>query len=124
MKPTKPTNPKKKIGKLDEQSVNKAEHADTMSHPITLPFVIPCYNSEGYTDVCVSSMLGIGGGIEIIIVDDGSTNKTAEKADRWAERMPDTVRAIHQENSGHGGAVMAGARAACGEYLKVIDSGD
>ncbi|EEJ53061.1 glycosyltransferase, group 2 family protein [Mobiluncus mulieris 28-1] len=124
MKPTKPTNPKKRIGKLDKQSANKAEHADAMSRPITLSFVIPCYNSEDYMDACVSSMLGAGEDTEIIIVDDGSTDKTAEKADRWAEHMPDTIRVIHQENSGHGGAVMAGIRAARGEYLKVVDSDD
>ncbi|MCI6583546.1 MAG: glycosyltransferase family A protein [Mobiluncus porci] len=92
--------------------------------PITLSFVIPCYNSQDYMDACVSSMLGAGDDTEIIIVDDGSTDKTAEKADRWAEHMPDTIRVIHQENAGHGGAVMAGLRAARGKYFKVVDSDD
>lgn len=90
----------------------------------TITFVIPCYNSADYMDGCISSMLGSGEDTEIIIVNDGSTDKTGEKADRWAKMSPDIIRVIHQENSGHGGAVMAGIRAARGKYLKVVDSDD
>ena len=75
-------------------------------------------------DHCISSILGAGEDIEIIVVDDGSTDATAQKADQWAQEHPQIIRAIHQENSGHGGAVMAGVHAARGEYIKVVDSDD
>ena len=91
----------------------------------TITFVIPCYNSAAYMDACIESILGGGRDIEIIIVDDGSTkDDTAEKADEWAAAHPDIISVIHQENAGHGGAVMAGLRAASGLYFKVVDSDD
>lgn len=90
-----------------------------------ISFVVPCYNSAEYMDHCIDSILRGNGNIEIIIVNDGSTrDDTAEKADAWARRHPDTIRVIHQENKGHGGAVMAGLRAATGVYFKVVDSDD
>ena len=90
-----------------------------------ITFVVPCYNSAEYMDHCIDSILRAGTDIEILIVNDGSTkDNTAEKADEWAQRHPDIIKAIHQENAGHGGAVMAGVRAAAGGYLKVVDSDD
>lgn len=90
----------------------------------TISFVVPCYNSSAYMDACITSLLG-GEDVEIVIVDDGSTkDNTAEKADNWAKRFPDIVRVVHQENTGHGGAVMAGLREARGKYFKVVDSDD
>ncbi|MDR6940032.1 glycosyltransferase family 2 protein [Arcanobacterium hippocoleae] len=89
-----------------------------------ISFVVPCYNSAAYMDACIKSLLG-GPDIEVIIVNDGSTkDNTAEKADAWAARYPDIIRVVHQENAGHGGAVMAGLRAASGIYFKVVDSDD
>lgn len=91
----------------------------------TITFVIPCYNSAAYMDACIESILGGGRDIEIIIVNDGSTkDDTAEKADEWAAAHPGVIKVIHQENAGHGGAVMAGLRAATGTYFKVVDSDD
>lgn len=90
----------------------------------TISFVVPCYNSAAYMDACIKSLLG-GQDVEIIIVNDGSTkDNTAQKADDWAARYPEIIRVIHQENAGHGGAVMAGLRAASGIYFKVVDSDD
>ncbi|WP_300079881.1 glycosyltransferase [Propioniciclava sp.] len=90
-----------------------------------ITFVVPCYNSSDYMDHCIDSILRGKGNIEIIIVDDGSTkDDTGAKADAWAERHPDTITVIHQENKGHGGAVMAGLAAASGVYFKVVDSDD
>ncbi|MCI7552206.1 MAG: glycosyltransferase family A protein [Actinomycetaceae bacterium] len=89
-----------------------------------ITFVVPCYNSEPYMNHCIDSIIGAGRDIEIIIVDDGSTDGTGAKADTWAEKYPDIVRVIHQENTGHGGAIMAGLQAAKGRYFKVVDSDD
>ncbi|MDO4305589.1 MAG: glycosyltransferase family A protein [Eubacteriales bacterium] len=89
-----------------------------------LSIAIPCYNSEAYMEKCVESLLVGGEDVEILIVDDGSSDRTAEIADSYAERYPTIVKAIHQENGGHGEAVNAGIRNATGLYFKVVDSDD
>lgn len=89
-----------------------------------LTFAIPCYNSQEYMEKCIDSILPGGEDVEIIIVDDGSKDKTAEIADRYAKKYPTIVKAIHQENGGHGEAVNAGIRNATGLYFKVVDSDD
>ena len=91
----------------------------------TISFAIPCYNSASYMDACIESVLACGSDIEVIIVDDGSTkDDTAQKADEWQARYPGTIKAVHQENGGHGAAVNAGLDAATGLYFKVVDSDD
>jgi glycosyltransferase involved in cell wall biosynthesis len=73
---------------------------------------------------CIESVLVGGEDVEIIIVDDGSTDKTAEIADEYAEKYPSIVKAIHKENGGHGDAVNVGMANATGYYFKVVDSDD
>ena len=60
--------------------------------------------------------------MEILIVDDGSTDGTAAIADEYAEKHPSVVRVIHKENGGHGSAVNTGIENASGLYFKVVDS--
>ena len=90
-----------------------------------LTFAVPCYNSAAYMEHCVETLLHGGEDVEIIIVDDGSQkDNTAEIADRLAAEHPSIVRAIHQENGGHGEAVNTGIANAKGLYFKVVDSDD
>ena len=90
-----------------------------------LSVAIPCYNSAAYMENCVNSLLKGGEDIEIIIVDDGSVkDNTAEIADRLAAENPTIVKAVHQENGGHGEAVNTGLKNATGVYFKVVDSDD
>ncbi len=89
-----------------------------------LSVAIPCYNSEAYMSKCINSLLIGGEEVEIIIVDDGSSDRTAEIADDYAEKYPTIVKAIHQENGGHGQAVNTGIQNATGLYFKVVDSDD
>lgn len=89
-----------------------------------LTFAIPCYNSEAYMENCIKSLLPGGDDVEILVVDDGSKDRTAEIADAYEREYPGIVRAIHQENGGHGEAVNAGIRNAKGMYFKVVDSDD
>ena len=89
-----------------------------------LSVAIPSYNSQDYMEHCIESLLAGGEDVEILVVDDGSTDRTAEIADSYASKYPTIVKAIHQENGGHGEAVNAGIRNASGLYFKVVDSDD
>ena len=78
-------------------------------------------------DKCIESILAFEDGrgdLEILIVDDGSTDDTPRKADEWHERYPDTIYVVHKQNGGHGSAVNAGLEYARGRYFKVVDSDD
>ena len=89
-----------------------------------LSVTVPCYNSQDYMRHCVETLLPGGDEVEILIVDDGSKDDTAALADQLQAQYPTIVRAIHQENAGHGGAVMKGLENATGLYFKVVDSDD
>lgn len=89
-----------------------------------LSFAVPCYNSAAYMKKCVDSLLKGGEDVEILIIDDGSTDETARIADEYEAAYPSIVRAIHKENGGHGSAVNTGIENAQGLYFKVVDSDD
>ena len=73
---------------------------------------------------CIESLLPGGEDVEILIVDDGSKDGTAQIADEYQAKYPTIVKAIHKENGGHGSAVNAGIENATGLYFKVVDSDD
>ena len=89
-----------------------------------LTFTVPCYNSESYMRRCVDSLLCCGTDAEIILVDDGSADRTGEIADDYQKRFPDIVKVVHKENGGHGSGVNKGLEMAEGLYFKVVDSDD
>ena len=89
-----------------------------------LSVTVPCYNSQDYMRHCIETLLPGGEQVEILIVDDGSKDDTVAIADEFQAKYPGIVRAIHQENAGHGGAVMKGLSLATGLYFKVVDSDD
>ncbi len=89
-----------------------------------ITFAVPCYNSAAYMKKCVESLLLGGDRVEIIIVNDGSKDATGKIADSYAAKYPGIVKAIHQENRGHGGAINHAIKEATGRYFKVVDSDD
>lgn len=89
-----------------------------------LTVTVPCYNSQDYMENCINSLLAGGSRVEIIIIDDGSRDRTGVIADAYAEKYPDIIRVIHQENGGHGEGINQGLRHATGTYFKVVDSDD
>ena len=89
-----------------------------------ISFVVPCYNSEEYMEKCIKSLLIGKDDVEIIIIDDGSKDNTGKIADKYQKRYPNIVKAIHQENGGHGEGINVGLKHATGKYFKVVDSDD
>ena len=89
-----------------------------------LTITVPCYNSAEYMDKCIQSLLVGGDRVEVIIINDGSKDATGAVADGYAEKYPDIVRVIHQENGGHGEGINQGLAHATGKYFKVVDSDD
>jgi glycosyltransferase involved in cell wall biosynthesis len=89
-----------------------------------LTAAIPCYNSAAYMRHAIDTLLTGGDEMEIIIVNDGSTDDTQKIAEEYQAQYPGIVRAIYQENGGHGEAVNTGLANATGLYFKVVDSDD
>lgn len=89
-----------------------------------LTITIPCYNSQGYMQHAIESALSAGKNVEILIVDDGSSDGTLSIAKTYEAKYPDIIRVIHKENGGHGSAVNTGIKNATGLFFKVLDSDD
>ena len=89
-----------------------------------LTITIPCYNSEKYMEKSIRSALTGKERVEIIIVDDGLTDRTLKIAKKYENQFPNIIKVIHQENGGHGEAVNTGIKNATGLYFKVLDSDD
>ena len=91
-----------------------------------LTVVVPTYNVEKYIEECLESMAGeaVRNDLEVLIVNDGSTDRSAELAGQFARRYPETFRVIHKENGGHGSTINRGIKEASGTYFKVVDSDD
>ncbi len=90
--------------------------------------IIPCYNVEQYIDRCLESVVGQTIGLErleIITVNDASTDGTLEKLYAWERRFPDSIMVVtYDENLRQGGARNAGLAYATGEYVGFVDSDD
>lgn len=89
-----------------------------------ISFAIPCYNSQDYMAHAIESILPGGEDVEIIIVNDGSKDRTSEIAHDYMEKYPTIVKVVDKENGGHGDAVNSGLTYATGKYFKVVDSDD
>lgn len=86
--------------------------------------IIPIYNNEKYIERCVESVLGQSyKDYEIILIDDGSTDRSGDLCDELALRS-DFIRVIHQENKGLASSRKVGVEAAKGKYITFIDSDD
>ena len=91
---------------------------------IKVSVVIPVYNVERYLGECLDSVLTQSlDAIEVVCVDDGSSDSSAQILRDYAGRDPRVVN-IFQENSGQSAARNAGTAAARGEYVLYLDSDD
>lgn len=91
-----------------------------------LTIAVPAYNAQDYIrktldSLCTKTTLE---DVEIIVVDDGSTDATGTIADQYQVQYPNTVVVIHKANGGHGSGVNCGIAHASGTYFKVVDADD
>ena len=89
-----------------------------------ISIVVPIYNVEQYLDKCVRSLVNqTYENLEIILVDDGSKDKSGQICDLWKEK-DNRIKVIHKKNGGLSDARNAGMRIAQGEYMAFVDSDD
>ncbi|MDD3429795.1 MAG: glycosyltransferase [Oscillospiraceae bacterium] len=94
-----------------------------MTQPV-VSVIVPVYNVKDYLPRCVASILGqTYSDLEIILVDDGSTDGSGRLCDHYAEQ-DSRIQVIHKENGGLSDARNAGLDIATGEYITLIDSDD
>ncbi|MEM9749096.1 MAG: glycosyltransferase family 2 protein [Actinomycetota bacterium] len=93
-------------------------------HRPVVSVVVPCYEVEAYVDECLSSVVRQSyPHLQIVVVDDGSNDRTPELVRAWAGRDP-RIEVVRQENAGLGAARNLGIDRATGDYLTFVDSDD
>lgn len=90
--------------------------------------VMACYQVEDYLNEAIESIesqwLSLREYIQLILVDDGSTDQTGKIADAWAEKYPDNITVVHQDNGGAAAARNAGLQLVRGRYVNFLDADD
>lgn len=100
---------------------------DQSTYVKALTIIIPTYNVSKYINQCLDSLIAdkeILDDLEILVINDGSTDDSGLKAQVYADRYPGSVTVINKENGGHGSAVNVGIERANGQYLRILDSDD
>lgn len=93
------------------------------SEPL-ISVIVPVYNAKAFLDQCLESITAqTYRHLEIIVVDDGSTDGSGEMCDHWAGR-DDRIRVIHQPNGGHSAARNAALDIMTGQLVMMVDSDD
>lgn len=99
-----------------------------MEEGILLSVVVPVYKVEPYIDKCLTSLIledsSLMEQMEVIIVNDGTPDNSAELSRKYVDRYPHTFKQIDKENGGHGSAWNVGLKEATGKYLRFLDSDD
>ena len=95
-----------------------------MTREPLISVIVPVYNAGEYLDPCLESIVAQSyRHLEIIVVDDGSTDGSSEKCDHWAERDK-RIRVIHQPNGGHSAARNTALDSMTGQLVTMVDSDD
>lgn len=91
-----------------------------------LTIVIPSYNTSEFIDNNIKTMLACDSleKLEIIFINDGSKDNTAQVAENYVKLYPESIRLVNKENGGHGSVINRGIIEATGKYFKVIDGDD
>lgn len=93
-----------------------------------LSIIVPVFKVEEYINKCLDSLVldekALMDKLEVIVVNDGTPDRSAELSREYVRRYPDTFRQIDKENGGHGSAWNVGLREATGKYIRFLDSDD
>lgn len=91
-----------------------------------LSVAMPCYNVSAYIERGLASFDDerLEGRVEVLVVNDGSTDDTPALARAFCERRPGVFKLIDKPNGGHGSAINAGLAQAQGTYFRVVDGDD
>lgn len=93
-----------------------------------LTIVIPSYNMEKFLPKCIESVLledkALLDLLDVIVVNDGSTDGTSAIGHRYAAMYPNSVRVVDKENGHHGSCVNCGLKMARGRFIKILDADD
>ncbi len=95
-----------------------------------LTIIVPTYNMEDYLDKCLKSLIlgdsecELMHNLEVLIVNDGSTDKSSEIAHGYEKEYPDTFKVIDKENGNYGSCINTALPIAKGKYVKVLDADD
>ena len=100
-----------------------------MDKPL-ISIIVPVYNVGALLDACVASIVDqycgnreLAGKIEVVLVDDGSTDDSGSKCDAWASRFG-WIQSHHKDNGGQSSARNHGLELAAGEFIQFVDSDD
>lgn len=94
-----------------------------MKSPL-VSIIVPVYNVEKYVDHCIETIVNqTYSNIQVILVDDGSMDRSGEKCDEWAKK-DDRIEVIHKRNDGLGHARNSGLEIAKGHFVMFVDSDD
>lgn len=94
-----------------------------MEKQITI--IIPTYNMENYIEKCLDSLLIPElEAVEVMVVNDGSKDKSSEIAHQYAERYPKSIKVIDKENGNYGSCINKALPLVSGRYVKVLDADD
>lgn len=91
-----------------------------------LTISIAAYNVEKFLDKTLSSLCNerLSEDLEVLIIDDGSTDKTGDIAKQYETKYPNIFRYVYKENGGHGSTINKGIELAQGKYFRVLDGDD
>lgn len=90
-----------------------------------LSIIVPSYNMEKYLDKCIQSIIIPSISLlDVLIINDGSKDSTADIAKGYADKYPSSIRVINKENGNYGSCINEGLRRAVGKYVKVLDADD
>ncbi len=112
---------------LETYSLCAVREKDSFYNRCIVPrvsIVVPVYNSQKFLKQCMDSLVSQTlHDIEVICVDDGSTDESSKILDDYASR-DGRIRVIHKSNSGYGNSINVGAKAARGKYIGIVESDD
>lgn len=93
-----------------------------------LTVIVPTYNMEKYLDKCLTSLIvsdqSLMDQLEVLVVNDGSKDRSSEIAHGYESRYPNTFRVIDKQNGNYGSCINAALPVATGKYVKVLDADD